>query len=51
MLALVGDEVVDGPFAVCEALFGQLDPDVACAVGLCGRDVGQDGSVVGLHMC
>jgi hypothetical protein len=48
MLAPVGDQVINSPFAVRVALLGDLDPAAASSALLGGSDVGQDGTPVGV---
>lgn len=48
VLAAVGNQVVDGPFAVGVTLLGELDPDIAVTVGRRGCNVGKDWSLVRL---
>lgn len=47
VLATVGDESLDRPFAAGQTLLGELDPDVALTVRASGCNVGQDGTLVG----
>ena len=46
VLAGGGAEALDGPLAVAEAVFGELDPAVAGGAGGGGSDVDEDGAVV-----
>lgn len=51
MLAFVGNKGCDGPGLCCGVIprFGELDPDVASAVGRCGCNIDKDRAFVRLE--
>jgi hypothetical protein len=53
VLALVGNQSVNRPLSSGGrvSILSELDPDFASTVGLCGRNVSEDGALVGLMSC